>query len=57
VLAALVAGVAFYDATPLLLAGPWLLAVLWAVARSVSTLRDSVPPSTADEARRRLAVR
>ena len=56
-LAALVAGVAFYDATPLLLAGPWLLAVLWAVARSDSTLRDSVPPSTADEARRRLAVR
>jgi hypothetical protein len=56
-LVVLAAGIAVYDTTPLLLAAPWLLAVLWAVTRSASVYRDSVPPSMADEAQRRLSAR
>ena len=41
----------------LVLASPWLLALVWVLVRSGTGLRDSVPPSMADEARRRLAVR
>jgi len=43
--------------TPLLLAGPWLLALVWVLVRCGTGLRDSIAPSMADEARRRLAVR
>ena len=44
-------------ATLLVLASPWLLALVWVLARCGTGLRDSVAPSMADEARRRLTVR
>ena len=43
--------------TSLVLAAPWLLALAWVLIRCGTGLRDSEPPSMADEARRRLAVR
>jgi len=42
---------------PLALACPWLVALVWVLVRYGTGLRDSVPPSMADEARRRLSVR
>jgi hypothetical protein len=42
----------------LALTAPWLIAVVWVVARSWRVLIGApVPPSMAESARRRLAVR
>jgi hypothetical protein len=53
----LAAVAAAYDALALLLAGPWLFALLWVVTRGGSALQVSTEPSMAESARRRLAVR
>jgi hypothetical protein len=42
----------------LALTAPWLVALVWVVARSWRVLKDeSVPPSLAGSAERRLSVR
>jgi hypothetical protein len=53
----LVAIAAVYEPPALLLAGPWLFALLWVVKRGGSAVQVSTAPSTAEAARRRLAVR
>jgi hypothetical protein len=52
-----VALLAFYEPAALLLAAPWLLVLLCVVTRGRPGERASAWESTADAARRRLAVR
>ena len=47
---------ALWDALPLLVCGPWVAAVLWALARNPQE-GAAAPPSYAEAARRRLTIR
>ena len=52
-----VAITAWFEPLALLLAAPWLLAAAWAVRRHGLPADFEAIPSSAEEARRRLAVR
>ncbi|HSP72945.1 MAG TPA: hypothetical protein VLN26_11285 [Gaiellaceae bacterium] len=56
VLAGALIAVAPWNWLPLVICGPWVAAVLWATLRNPDD-ESSVPPSSADAARRRLEVR
>jgi hypothetical protein len=43
--------------TAILISAPWLVALVWVLCRFGTGLHGSEPPSMAEEARRRLAVR